>query len=123
MEFIVVGFDESLNKVAQKNQMDLNIRFWNNEKDQVCSRYLTSCFLHHTTAEDLLEGLKAGLGEISTNKILQISMDGPYVNWKSIRLFNSNLRCTPGSPKLLQLGSCGLHVVNGGFKTVIKKTD
>ncbi|XP_043468991.1 uncharacterized protein LOC122503272 [Leptopilina heterotoma] len=122
-EFLVIGFDESLNKVAQKNQMDLNIRFWDVDKNQVSCRYLTSVFLHHTTAEDLLDGLKFGLSEIDLQKILQISMDGPHVNWKLIRLFNSELRLPPDSPKLLELGSCGLHGVNGAFKTGIKKTE
>lgn len=43
-EFLAVGFDESLNKVAQKQQMDINVRFWDEEKEQVCTRYLTSVF-------------------------------------------------------------------------------
>ena len=51
-EHIVVGFDESLNKVAQRQQMDLNVRFWNNETNEVETRYLTSEFLGRSSAMD-----------------------------------------------------------------------
>ncbi|GBM88594.1 hypothetical protein AVEN_197640-1 [Araneus ventricosus] len=34
-EFLVVGFDESLNKVAQKQQMDINVRFWDEQEKQI----------------------------------------------------------------------------------------
>lgn len=37
-DFYVCCFDESLNRVAQKGQMDLVIRFWNPEKNTVESR-------------------------------------------------------------------------------------
>ena len=41
--FYTVSFDESLNKVAQKGQMDIVVRFWNtrNGANNVSTRYLT----------------------------------------------------------------------------------
>ncbi|KAJ8898389.1 hypothetical protein PR048_003749 [Dryococelus australis] len=78
----VVGFDESLNKIAQKQQMDVSLRFWNKETNQVGSRYITSVFLKHTTANDLLTGLKAGLDKLNLACILQLPMDDPNVNLK-----------------------------------------
>ena len=46
----VISFDESLNKVLQKEQMDIIVRFWDKEKNKVSSRYLNSQFLGHTRA-------------------------------------------------------------------------
>lgn len=51
----VICFDEALNAISQRNQMDLYIRYWMNEKNEVSTRYLTSVFMGHTTAEDLKE--------------------------------------------------------------------
>ena len=52
---VVIGFDESLNTVCKKQQMDIVIRFWDDKSNQVCSRYLTSAFLGTCRASDLLE--------------------------------------------------------------------
>jgi hypothetical protein len=47
--YIVIGFDESLNKITEKGQMDTFVRFWNPEMNQVCTRYYNSSFLGHAT--------------------------------------------------------------------------
>ncbi|GBO00918.1 hypothetical protein AVEN_2551-1 [Araneus ventricosus] len=54
-EHFVVGFDESINKVSQKQQMDINIRVWDRCENRVKTWYLTSAFLGRTRAPDLLE--------------------------------------------------------------------
>ena len=54
-EFLVLGFDESFNKVAQKGKMDLFVRFWDPVLNQVFTRFYGSSFLHHATTEDLME--------------------------------------------------------------------
>lgn len=41
----VVCFDEALNKVAQKGQMNMHVIFYDEGKDQVVTRYLNSVFL------------------------------------------------------------------------------
>ena len=53
----VISFDESLNRTQHKEQMDMIIHFWDNEKNNVCSRYFDSNFLGHTSAQDLLKSL------------------------------------------------------------------
>lgn len=113
-DFFVVGFDESLNKVAQKQQMDINMRFWNEDTQEVCTRYLTSVFLGRTRASDLLQGFKDGLKDFDLKKILQISMDGPYVNFRFLKDLMADLATDTGDPhgkKPLHLGSCGLHTL------------
>ncbi|GBL72502.1 hypothetical protein AVEN_115412-1 [Araneus ventricosus] len=44
-EHLVIGFDKSLNKISQMQQMDLNVRFWCLATNEVKTRYLNSAFL------------------------------------------------------------------------------
>ena len=55
---IVISFDELLSKGLQKEQMDIIARFCDKAKNKVSSRYLTSQFLGHTRAADLLQKFK-----------------------------------------------------------------
>ena len=48
------SFDESLNELTQSSGMDLYVRFWNADSNQVQSRYFGSSFLGHTRHLDLL---------------------------------------------------------------------
>ena len=41
-----VSFDESLNKIYQEEQMDLNVRYWDEENGMTKVNYLTSLFLN-----------------------------------------------------------------------------
>ena len=77
-----ISFDESLNRVLQSEQMDVIIRFGDNQGNKVCSRYFDSRFLGHATAQDLLENLKSSLDKLNPAGLIQISMDGPNTNWK-----------------------------------------
>lgn len=52
-QFLVIGFDESLNKGAQKGQTDVFVRFWDGKDGQVCTRYYNSSFLGNATSKDL----------------------------------------------------------------------
>jgi len=49
----VLLFDESLNREIKKSQLDMHVRFW--DGNQVKSRYLTSFFMGHHTAEQMHE--------------------------------------------------------------------
>lgn len=110
-QFVVIGFDESLNKVAQKQQMDINIRFWDEESKEVSTRYLTSVFLGRSTAHHILEAFKEGIQLLDKKKIIQISMDGPYVNHKFLRELKEELKTEMDGKTILDLGSCGLHTL------------
>ena len=59
-EAFVLFFDESLNKYAQQQQMDLAVRFW----DSVKNEYFTSAFLGHSTSDDMLKALISSLKEL-----------------------------------------------------------
>lgn len=110
-----VSFDESMNRVTQKEQMDLHVRFW--DKDKVVTRYLGSQFLGHTRAVDLLAAFREGIGGLNSKNLLQISMDGPNVNWRFYEDFSSERRLSdPEFPMLLNIGSCGLHTLHNAFR-------
>lgn len=46
----------------------------------------------------------------------QISMDGPNVNWKFLRLFKQSQSETTRT-EMIEIGSCGLHIIHGSFQT------
>ena len=77
---LTVSFDESFKTDFQKKQMDITVHYFYEER--VVTQYFDSQFLGHTTAGDLLNSLKTSLSKLNNRKILQISMDGPRVNWK-----------------------------------------
>lgn len=125
-EVFVVLFDESLNKIVQRGQMDLSIRFMysNNGKSNVVTRYFDSAFLNHATAEILLESFLNMLKNVNLRKLLQVSMDGPNVNFKFLRLLKQYLNDNESTtPVLVELGSCGIHTVHNCFKCSFKIWD
>ena len=98
--------------------MDNIIQFWDNQENKVCSRYFDSKFLGHSTAEDLLQSLKTSLDKLNPANLIQISIDGPLTNWKLLEeLVKDRAISDPEIPQLINVGSCGLHIVHGAFKT------
>jgi len=49
-------------------------------------------------------------------------MDGPNTNWKVLELLHDD-RCENDLPSIVNIGSCGLHVIHGAFKTGVEATD
>ena len=80
MEFLIILFDESLNKSTKNYQMDIGIRFWSQEAKQIEVRYWDSQFLRHATSDDLLENFNKSLVGLDLSQIIKISMDNPGVN-------------------------------------------
>ena len=120
MEFSI-SFDESLNKFLQKGQMDVHIRFWDISRKQAVTRYWNSVFLGKATAEDLLKAFHSGLEHLHMDSILQVSMDGPKVNWAFYdKLVNEQ---ADDAAHFLETGSCGLHIMHGAFQSGHNATD
>lgn len=105
--------------------MDVNIRFWCNERDFVCTRYFTSAFLNRSTADEIRRNFKLALSDFKISAMIQISMDGPNVNHKFFKDLKAELEedSQGDSPVLLNMGSCGLHALHGAFKTAIKASN
>ena len=73
-----LSFDESLNKVTQECEVDLIIRIWDDD-NMVKVWYLGSSFFAHSTAKELMT--QGVTNKLAPEKLYQISMDGPKVNW------------------------------------------
>ena len=70
-----ISFDESLNSVTANEQMDIVVTFWDKLNSNMEVRYLTSIFLGHTRADDLLKAFQEATSKLELDKILQVSMD------------------------------------------------
>lgn len=116
----VVCFDEALNRISQKCQMDLIIRYWCDSTNRVSTRYWNSVFLRRTTAQELFENFKEVLSSLDIQLLLQISMDGPNVNLKFLK--NVKELLSESDCKILDLGTCGLHIIHGALQHGHKST-
>jgi hypothetical protein len=106
-------FDESLNKSTQQKQLDVRVRYW--QAGQVRSQYLGSEFLGHSASEDVQQKLYSNTKDLNIHDMIQVSMDGPNVNWKVYELIQQDIK-SQSAVLLINVGSCGLHQVNGAFK-------
>ena len=83
----------------------------------MCSRYFDSNFLDHTSAQDLLKSLQSLLTTLNPTGLMEFSMDGPSTNWKLLdELSEDRVNSDPELPELINVGSCGLHMIHGAFK-------
>jgi hypothetical protein len=53
--------------------------------------------------------------------IIQVSMDGPNVNWSFFEKLQVKIE-KDFSNKLIDVGSCGLHILHNAFKAGISET-
>jgi len=120
-EIYVISFDESLNDVNQKCQMDLMIRYWEEKDQSVKVRYLQSSYLGHSTSHDLLEHFSKSTESLDPSKMIQVSMDGPNVNLKFLKELSST-RSESEIPGLINIGTCSLHTINNALQTGAKKS-
>ena len=117
--YYTVSFDESLNQIFQKGQMDLLVRFWDERYDIVSTRYLNSKFMGRSSAEDVLNTFLSCVSEIDKAKILQVSSDGPNVNLLFLKNLNEQRQEEELDP-LIDIGTCGLHIIHGSLKAGAK---
>lgn len=99
----------------KKKQLGAHVRFFDKDVKKVTTRYLDSRFVGHSTADDLKKELDNITAVIPKSNLLQIGMDGPSVNWKMFRAYSSEMSRNYGH-QVLELGSCGLHVLNNVFQ-------
>ena len=114
-------FDESLNPVTQTCEMDIVICFFNESKNLVESQYWNSKYLGHGTAADLERVWKVYGGVGSIKNVSNIN------GWSicQLEIFSSvtKKREEDELPALINIGSCGLHVIHGAFKTGVEATN
>ena len=95
--------------------MGVAIRFWNYSKKQTETRYLTLEFLYRPNAENLGNSFSSALKHLDQQNLLQLSMDGPSVNWNVLDIV-SEKRNENEFEQLLVIGSYSQHVLHGVFK-------
>ena len=100
--------------------MDIILRFWMVDTDTVSTRYYTSRFLGHATAVRLREEFSNAISKICAARVIQVSLDGPNVNLKFLREYQE-ARVEEGLSKVLDIGSCQLHVIHGAFQAGFKE--
>ena len=122
---VVVLFDEAFNSVSNAKQLDVHVSYFDNTENLVHSYYYGSQFLGHATAQYQLKSFKTVFKNLDyVNRLIQVSMDGPNVNWKFLEILEEDIKITNReAPTLLQLGSCGLHIIHGANKTGQEATD
>ena len=99
-----------------KKQCDFLVQYWSEKEDQVVTRYLTSTFFAHTSADemqkmvlDILESC-----DISIDKFANLSTDGPNINKGLHQRLDQKLR-EDLHHGLLPWNPCTLHKVHTGF--------
>lgn len=119
--FFAISFDESLNDQLEKVQMDFIVRFWDEITKRVETRYFGSEFLKYSNATALKQSFDKALKELDAKKMIQISMDGPNVNWSLFKKVEEERKLN-NYPLLINIGSCALHIVHGAFENGSKQT-
>ena len=54
VKYYTLSFDESLNQINQKKQIDMIVRFLDSKSNKVSERYFNSEFMGHATTADKL---------------------------------------------------------------------
>ena len=99
-----------------KKQCDFLVRFWSELEDQVVTRYLTSTFFAHTSADELQKLVLNILEsrEISIDKFANLSTDGPNINKGLHQRLDQQLKENLHH-RLIPFNPCVLHKVHTGF--------
>ena len=79
--YFTLHFDETLNSQVKK-QMDLLLRFWSEQLQEVRVKYFTSILFGHAKADDVVDEMVSALRKwkIPLELLLSHGMDGPNVN-------------------------------------------
>ena len=112
---IVVMFDENLNKVFQKSQMDFIVYFWGSIAKRFLVRFFDSLFMGYTTHQDLLTNFEDALINLDRWKIIQISVDGTNTNLKFLDELKKT-RATDELNDVINMGTCNLYTVQNIFE-------
>ena len=113
--FFSASFDESLNKITQSEQMDMQIRLW--KDGLVCTRYFDSQFMLQGNKENICDAILKRTQEFDQSKMNHLSMDGPNTNWAVLNLLQAK-RSVAKFPELANIGS----ILCGCLKTAFEKS-
>ena len=66
--FFAASFDENLNRICQDEQMDVHIRYWDNEKGLKKTNYLDSRFVFRPNTDNIHDELHNALQSLPEKK-------------------------------------------------------
>ena len=92
--------------LSAKHQMDMCVRYWDNNHNYIATRYYHSEFMGKASAKDVFESFSACLSGISESKLLQVSSDCPNVNLSFLDLLEED-RNEKELSQLVHFGTCG----------------
>ena len=104
---------------TQLKQCDFHVHHC--DGDKVMSRFYDSQFMGHATADDLKKTYEKSTEELPESEMLQISMEWPNINWPFYSKVEQSLQNDHGVC-LINIGSCGLHIVHGAFQKGVEDT-
>ena len=112
----VYSFNESLNEVTQTCEMDLYVRCWDVACSQVKLRYFGSSFMGHGTYTDILQHFDEITKDLNLHTYIRSPWISMNVNLKFYQEFVQK-RKDENYHSLIDIGSCGLHVIHGSLGT------
>ena len=108
--------------MTQESEMVVMVLYWDEEENEVRTRYLGFTFLGHSTAVELMDKLNEVIKNLDPEKLYQIFMDGPAVNIKFLNEFKLKQQENAFHP-IIDIGTCSLHSVYGTVKTAFDKSN
>ena len=103
--FYTVSFDESVNRVLQNEQMDVQVCYWDVSTSMASTRHFDSRFLLRPNAQNLLDCLVQSINSHPVENFMQLFMDRPTANWVVINNLVEN-RKRDQLPPVEDKGSC-----------------
>ena len=101
--------------------MDVIVRYWDINGNTVKVRYWNSASFGHVKHDDLFKQLNEATKELHQQKLYQISVDGPSVNWKFYgKVVDAREKAM--YHKLIDIGICSLHIVDESLNTAVEKS-
>lgn len=107
--FYSLQIDESPISEKCVKQLDVNIRFFSENQQEIISHHLESFHIGSAKAQNLFEKLQDSLIGLPSDKLLNVFTDGPNV-MKSLKK-----KIEETYPNVLDIGTCNLHVIHNGF--------
>lgn len=110
-----VLYDETSNNENRK-ELQISLRFWSQQTDDVCVRHLQTLFMGHATAKDLARNIITLLSSsnLSTSSLLMLGSYGPNVNKAVFKMINEEVLSVRGKG-LVNVGTCNIHTVHNAF--------
>lgn len=116
----IIQFDET-GTVQDKKECDTLVRFWDNAKGEVVTRFLKALFFGHAKGKDVAQALLNLVQEYGFDLalFLNIGSDGPNVNKTVWNEIDGKLK-RMGYHGLLGFNPCNIHTVHNGFKNGVQ---